>query len=67
MRVSNEPCTDKTDDSRWELAHNRMAAGLGVYGECRDSERTKFSNMSAWLIVTIILWVGNSSGEEGGL
>ena len=34
---SNEPCADKTDDSRWELAHNRLADGLDAYGERRDS------------------------------
>ena len=34
----NEPCADKTDDSRCELAHNRMAAGLDAYGERRDIE-----------------------------
>ena len=38
MRESNEPCADKTDDSRCELAHNRMAAGLDAYGERRDIE-----------------------------
>ena len=52
MRVSNEPCTDMTDDSRWELAHTRMTDGLDAYGECRDSERTQFVSMSAWLILT---------------
>ena len=40
MCVSNEPCADKADDSRWELAHNRMAVGLAAYGECRDSSQT---------------------------
>ena len=38
LRESNEPCADKTDDSRCELAHNRMAAGLDAYGERRDIE-----------------------------
>ena len=38
---SNEPCADKTDDSRWELAHNRMADGLNEYGERRDSPKPK--------------------------
>ena len=42
----------KTDDSRWELAHTRMADGLDAYGECRGSERTQFVSMSAWLIHT---------------
>ena len=39
MCVSNEPCADKADDSRWELAHERAFDGLAVYGECRDSEQ----------------------------
>ena len=38
LRESNEPCADKTDDSRCELAHNRMAAVLDAYGERRDIE-----------------------------
>ena len=38
---SNEPCAGKTDDSRWELAHNRMADGLNAYGEGRDSPKPK--------------------------
>jgi len=37
VRVSNEPCVDRTVSSRWELAHNRMETGLDTYGECRDS------------------------------
>ena len=40
---SNEPCADKTDDSRWELAHNRMADGLDAYGERRDSLKLQSS------------------------
>ena len=27
-----------------------MAFRLDAYGECRDSERTSFANLSAWLI-----------------
>ena len=38
---SNEPCAGKTDDSRWEFAHNRMADGLDAYGECCDSPKPK--------------------------
>ena len=40
MRVSNEPCTDRSSNARRELAHERAFDGLAVYGECRDSERT---------------------------
>ena len=51
LRESNEPCADKTDDSRCELAHNRMAAGLDVYGERRDIELKRSGNeMAAWRI-----------------
>ncbi len=39
-------CTDKTDDSRCELAHNRMAAGLDAYGERRDIERKRDGGMA---------------------
>ena len=39
-------CTDKTDDSRCELAHNRMASGLDVYGERRDIERKRDGGMA---------------------
>ena len=38
---SNEPCAGKTDDSRKELAHIRMADGLDAYGERRDSPKPK--------------------------
>ena len=37
MRVSNEPCTDRSSNARRELAHERAFDGLAVYGECRDS------------------------------
>ena len=40
MRVSNEPCTDRSSNARRELAHERAFDGLAVYGECRDSEQT---------------------------
>ena len=33
----NEPCVDKTDTRRCELAHDRMVTGLDTYGECRDN------------------------------
>ena len=39
LRESNEPCADKTDDSRCELAHNRMETFSDVYGERRDIEQ----------------------------
>ncbi len=39
MRVSNEPCTDRSSNARRELAHERAFDGLAVYGECRDSEQ----------------------------
>ena len=41
LRVSNEPCADKTFDSRCELAHNRRADGLDAYGEYRDSHKPR--------------------------
>ena len=39
MRVSNEPCTDKSALRRDELARKRRYVDLDVYGECRDSEQ----------------------------
>ena len=50
LRASNEPCTDGTKDRRRVLAHRRMPFGADVYGERRDSERTKSSKLSAGLI-----------------
>ena len=46
LRESNEPCADKTDDSRCELAHNRMAAVLDAYGERRDIELKRDGGMA---------------------
>ena len=37
LRVSNEPCVDRTKDIRRGLAHGWMEFGLDTYGECRDS------------------------------
>ena len=37
LRVSNEPCVDRTKDIRRVLAHGWMDFGLDTYGECRDS------------------------------
>ena len=39
LRVYNEPCTDRTENARRELAHVRALDGLDVYGERRDSEQ----------------------------
>ena len=51
LRVYNEPCTDRTENARRELAHVRALDGLDVYGERRDSERLKAANLSTWLII----------------
>ena len=37
MRVSNEPCVDRTEDIRLVLAHVRIDFGLDTYGKCCDS------------------------------
>ena len=47
---SNEPCVDGMKARRRVLAPGRMDFVPATYGECRDSERTKSSNLSAWLI-----------------
>ena len=49
---SNEPCVDKTDTRRCELAHDRMVTGLDTYGECRDNRwaAKRHSDLSEWLI-----------------
>ena len=36
-----------------ELARKRQRIDLDVYGECRDSERPKDANLSAWLIASV--------------
>lgn len=41
---SNEPCVDKPDGGRRELAHSRRTDGLDTYGECRDSEQPEFAH-----------------------
>ena len=50
MRVSNEPCADRMADGQLELALSWTYDRLDAYGECRDSERLKASNLSSWLI-----------------
>ena len=45
LRVSNEPCTDRSSNARRELAHERAFDGLAVYGECRELARKRLSVM----------------------
>ena len=49
---SNEPCVDGKKDIRRVLAHERMDFVPDTYGERRDSERPKASNLSARLIAS---------------
>ena len=47
---SNEPCADRMADGQRELAHSWTYDRLDAYGERRDSERLKASNLSEWPI-----------------
>ena len=47
---SNEPCTYKSNERRFELARKRQKFDLDAYGERRDSEQPKAANLSAWRI-----------------
>ena len=49
---SNEPCVDGKKDIRRVLAHERKDFVPDTYGERRDSERPKASNLSARLIAS---------------